>query len=154
MIDFRLPICQEALKTEVVERGEEKRERGGRDPVGMEPLFERFLSESRGEWPDIDLDLPAEDKREQAIYSFFDRIDKAHEDEADALADAVSYRLENPNPSQLTPAQIDKEIDLTKQVLSKHLRHGYLMQNLAEEFGQFRPGPSREELNHMLNLPR
>ena len=30
----------------------------------------------------------------------------------------------------------------------------YLMQNLAEEFGQFRPGPSREELNHMLNLPQ
>jgi hypothetical protein len=27
-------------------------------------------------------------------------------------------------------------------------------QNLAEEFGQFRPGPSREELNHMLNLPQ
>ncbi len=26
------------------------------------------------------------------------------------------------------------------------------MQNLAEEFGQFRPGPSREELNHILNL--
>ena len=62
--------------------------------------------------------------------------------------------LENPNPSQLTPAQIDKEIDLSKQVLSKHLRHGYLMQNLAEEFGQFRPGPSREEPNHMLNLPQ
>ena len=31
------------------------------DPVGMELLFERFLSESRGEWPDIDLDLPSED---------------------------------------------------------------------------------------------
>ncbi|MGO9340348.1 MAG: hypothetical protein ACLPY1_22860 [Terracidiphilus sp.] len=62
--------------------------------------------------------------------------------------------FENPNPSQLTPAQIDKEIDFTKQVLSKHLRHGYLMQNLAEEFGQFRPRPSREELNHMLNLPQ
>ena len=30
----------------------------------------------------------------------------------------------------------------------------YLMQNLAEEFGQFRPGPSREELNRMLNLPQ
>ncbi|MEO6911145.1 MAG: PHP domain-containing protein, partial [Edaphobacter sp.] len=37
------------------------------DPVGMELLFERFLSESRGEWPDIDLDLPSEEKREQAI---------------------------------------------------------------------------------------
>jgi hypothetical protein len=39
------------------------------------------------------------------------------------------------------------EIDHTKQILSKHHRHGYLMQNLGEEFGQFRPGPSREELN-------
>ncbi len=29
------------------------------DPVGMDLLFERFLSEERGEWPDIDLDLPA-----------------------------------------------------------------------------------------------
>ncbi|MEI9967855.1 MAG: hypothetical protein WDM87_04210 [Terracidiphilus sp.] len=29
------------------------------DPVGMELLFERFLSESHGEWPDIDLDLPS-----------------------------------------------------------------------------------------------
>jgi hypothetical protein len=28
------------------------------------------------------------------------------------------------------------------------------MQNLAEEFEQFRSGPSREELNHMLNLPQ
>ena len=27
------------------------------DPIGMELLFERFLSEERGEWPDIDLDL-------------------------------------------------------------------------------------------------
>jgi hypothetical protein len=30
----------------------------------------------------------------------------------------------------------------------------YLMQNLGEEFEQFRPGPSREELKPMLNLPK
>jgi error-prone DNA polymerase len=36
------------------------------DPVGMELLFERFLNESRGEWPDVDLDLPSEDNREGA----------------------------------------------------------------------------------------
>jgi hypothetical protein len=92
--------------------------------------------------------------RKDEFYSFFDRIDKAHEDEVDAIASAVSDMFENPNPSQLTLAQIDKEIDLTKQVLSEHLRHGYLMQNLAEEFGQFRAGPTREELNHMLNVPQ
>ena len=38
--------------------------------------------------------------------------------------------------------------------IHRQIRAGYLMQNLAEEFGQFRPGPSREELNHMLNLPQ
>ena len=35
------------------------------DPVGMELLFERFLSAERGEWPDIDLDLPSGDHRER-----------------------------------------------------------------------------------------
>ena len=37
------------------------------DPVGMELLFERFLSEERGEWPDIDLDLPSGDRRERVV---------------------------------------------------------------------------------------
>ena len=37
------------------------------DPVGMELLFERFLSEERGELPDIDLDLPSGDQRERVI---------------------------------------------------------------------------------------
>jgi error-prone DNA polymerase len=37
------------------------------DPVGMELLFERFLSEERGEWPDIDLDLPSGERREEVI---------------------------------------------------------------------------------------
>ena len=37
------------------------------DPVGMDLLFERFLSEERGEWPDIDLDLPSGDRRERVL---------------------------------------------------------------------------------------
>ncbi len=43
------------------------------DPVGMELLFERFLSEERGEWPDIDLDLPSGDRREQVIQHLYAR---------------------------------------------------------------------------------
>ncbi len=43
------------------------------DPVGMELLFERFLSESRGEWPDIDLDLPSGDHREQVIQYIYEQ---------------------------------------------------------------------------------
>jgi error-prone DNA polymerase len=43
------------------------------DPVGMDLLFERFLSEERGEWPDIDLDLPSGDDREKAIQYVYRR---------------------------------------------------------------------------------
>jgi error-prone DNA polymerase len=43
------------------------------DPVRMELLFERFLSEERGEWPDIDLDLPSGDQREKVIQYVFRR---------------------------------------------------------------------------------
>ena len=43
------------------------------DPVGMDLLFERFLSEERGEWPDIDLDLASGDQREKAIQYVYQR---------------------------------------------------------------------------------
>jgi error-prone DNA polymerase len=43
------------------------------DPVRMELLFERFLSEERGEWPDIDLDLPSGEQREKVIQYVFRR---------------------------------------------------------------------------------
>ena len=58
------------------------------DPVGMELLFERFLSESRGEWPDIDLDLPSEDKREQAIQYIYQRYGELG---AAMTANVISY---------------------------------------------------------------
>jgi error-prone DNA polymerase len=47
------------------------------DPVGMDLLFERFLSEERGEWPDIDLDLPSGDRREQVIQHVYEKYNAA-----------------------------------------------------------------------------
>ena len=46
------------------------------DPIKMELLFERFLSEERGEWPDIDLDLPSGDQRERVIQYVYERYGK------------------------------------------------------------------------------
>ena len=43
------------------------------DPVGMELLFERFLSAERGEWPDIDIDLPSGDQRERVLQHVYER---------------------------------------------------------------------------------
>src|SRR6202008_3330355 len=59
------------------------------DPVGMELLFERFLSEERGEWPDIDLDLPSGDQRERAIQYVYERYGKLG---AAMTANVITYR--------------------------------------------------------------
>jgi error-prone DNA polymerase len=59
------------------------------DPVGMDLLFERFLSEERGEWPDIDLDLPSGDQRESAIQYVYERYGKLG---AAMTANVITYR--------------------------------------------------------------
>src|SRR5580658_6198350 len=59
------------------------------DPVGMELLFERFLSEERGEWPDIDIDLPSGDQRERAIQYVYQRFGKLG---AAMTANVITYR--------------------------------------------------------------
>ena len=59
------------------------------DPVGMNLLFERFLSEQRGEWPDIDLDLPSGDQRERVIQYVYERYGKLG---AAMTANVITYR--------------------------------------------------------------
>src|SRR6266581_2594573 len=59
------------------------------DPVGMDLLFERFLSEERGEWPDIDLDLPSGDEREKVIQYLYRRYGERG---AAMTANVITYR--------------------------------------------------------------
>ncbi len=59
------------------------------DPVGMDLLFERFLSEERGEWPDIDIDLPSGDQRERAIQYVYQRYGQLG---AAMTANVITYR--------------------------------------------------------------
>jgi error-prone DNA polymerase len=59
------------------------------DPIGMDLLFERFLSEERGEWPDIDLDLPSGDEREKVIQYVYERYGKRG---AAMTANVCTYR--------------------------------------------------------------
>ena len=59
------------------------------DPVKMDLLFERFLSEERGEWPDIDLDLPSGDQRERAIQYVYQRYGALG---AAMTANVITYR--------------------------------------------------------------
>jgi error-prone DNA polymerase len=59
------------------------------DPVKMDLLFERFLSDKRDDWPDIDLDLPSGDQRERAIQYVYQRYGKFG---AAMTANVITYR--------------------------------------------------------------
>ena len=58
------------------------------DPVGLDLLFERFLSEERDEAPDIDLDIAHNDREEvlQYVYRKYGR------DHAAMVCEAITYR--------------------------------------------------------------
>jgi error-prone DNA polymerase len=80
------------------------------DPVGMDLLFERFLSEERGEWPDIDLDLPSGDRRERVIQHVYERYGRHG---AGMTANVITYRgrsaaREVGKVLSLDPALIDR----------------------------------------------
>jgi error-prone DNA polymerase len=59
------------------------------DPIAFDLLFERFLSENRGEWPDIDLDLPSGEQRERVIQYVYQRYGERG---AAMTANYITYR--------------------------------------------------------------
>src|SRR5205085_3100254 len=80
------------------------------DPVGMELLFERFLSEERGEWPDIDLDLPSGDDREKVIQYLYRRYGERG---AAMTANVITYR------SRMASREIGKVLGFDPETLDK-----------------------------------
>jgi error-prone DNA polymerase len=58
------------------------------DPIGMDLLFERFLSEGRNEPPDIDLDI-AHLERERVLQYVYDKYGRDH---AAMVCEAITYR--------------------------------------------------------------
>ena len=80
------------------------------DPVGMELLFERFLSEERGEWPDIDLDLPSGDRREQVIQYVYERYGRLG---AAMTANVITYR------GRSAAREVGKVLDLPADVIER-----------------------------------
>jgi error-prone DNA polymerase len=80
------------------------------DPVGMDLLFERFLSEERGEWPDIDLDLPSGDQREKAIQYVYERYGKLG---AAMTANVITYR------GRSAAREVGKVLDFDEETLAR-----------------------------------
>jgi len=80
------------------------------DPVGMELLFERFLSEERGEWPDIDIDLPSGDQRERVIQHVYQRYGERG---AAMTANVITYR------SKMASREMGKALGFDPETLDK-----------------------------------
>jgi error-prone DNA polymerase len=119
------------------------------DPVGMELLFERFLSEERGEWPDIDIDLPSGDQRESAIQYVFERYG---EYSAAMTATVITYRTrlavrEMGKVLGMEPGTIDR---LAKVLAS--LEHREDLDELHETLRQANVDPEAPRIRTWLRL--
>jgi error-prone DNA polymerase len=80
------------------------------DAVSMELLFERFLSEERGEWPDIDLDLPSGDQRERVIQYLYKRYGERG---AAMTANVITYR------NRMASREMGKALGFDPETLDK-----------------------------------
>ncbi|HUS36794.1 MAG TPA: error-prone DNA polymerase [Verrucomicrobiae bacterium] len=80
------------------------------DPVGCKLLFERFLSESRKSWPDIDIDLPSGDRRERVIQEVYQRYGQHG---AAMTANVITFR------GRSAAREIGKALNIAPDVLDR-----------------------------------
>ena len=80
------------------------------DPVSNNLVFERFLSEGRKGWPDIDLDLPSGDRRESVIQEIYRRYGKHG---AAMTANVITYR------GRSAAREIGKALNFSPSILDR-----------------------------------
>jgi error-prone DNA polymerase len=80
------------------------------DPVSHHLVFERFLSEGRKGWPDIDLDLPSGDRRESVIQEVYRRYGKHG---AAMTANVITYR------GRSAAREIGKALNFSPNILER-----------------------------------
>ena len=80
------------------------------DAIGQKLLFERFLSEGRKTWPDIDLDLPSGNRREAVIQSVFQKYAPRG---AAMTANVITYR------GRSAMREMGKVLDIPEEILGR-----------------------------------
>jgi error-prone DNA polymerase len=99
------------------------------DPVQMDLLFERFLSDQRGEWPDIDIDFPSGDQRERVIQYVYERYGQHG---AAMTANVITYR------GRLAAREAGKVLEFDVSTLDK-------VSSLAPMWGWKDPAHTKEK---------
>ena len=96
------------------------------DPVGMDLLFERFMSEERQEIPDIDIDFAHQD-REKVIQYVYDRYGRNN---AAMAAEVITYRTRS------AIRDVGKALGLTLAQVNTVVREFDARESLAGATGQ------------------
>jgi error-prone DNA polymerase len=112
------------------------------DPIAMDLLFERFLSEERGEWPDIDLDLPSGDRRERVIQHVYEKYGRLG---AAMTANVITYR------SRSAAREVGKALSLREDDVDRLAK---VMNNFEFTDPNDTLGRHVEEAGLSLSLPR
>jgi error-prone DNA polymerase len=80
------------------------------DPIASKLLFERFLTESRKSWPDIDIDLPSGARRESVIQEVYQRYGKHG---AAMTANVITFR------GRSAAREIGKALNFDESILTR-----------------------------------
>jgi hypothetical protein len=84
--------------------------------------------------------------KNDALYSDLEQLESTQLDLFRAVTRAQKYSFVDPDITHLTPAQLDNEIEFTKDVLEANYRRGVWLQALNKDFPDFMPAPSMQEI--------
>jgi len=90
-------------------------------------------------------------EQDEVMYNQLTKIDDARLLAWDALNDASRYEFTDSRLSHLSPAQIGEITTLTQIALNKHWLEGVALQNAAQEFKDFPPSITTDELSRVHN---
>jgi hypothetical protein len=98
--------------------------------------------------------LPREEiEGNSSLYSILKRVNDIQFEAARAIEEAERYDLSDADPSHLSPAQIETEIQLTQAALTMVYLRGALLRNLQAAFPDFPATLTAKELKQMRHAP-
>jgi hypothetical protein len=98
--------------------------------------------------------MPRDETADDAsVYRRLKGVDDLQDEIWPAVNDAARYRFSDRNPSHLSPAQVDEEIDRTQIALAKCIMIGVALENISVLSPDFPPSATNDELNRLINSP-
>jgi hypothetical protein len=85
------------------------------------------------------------------LYIRLDGLNRGQQDRREAIFQAMGFALRHPDPAQLSPSDLDREIELTTQVVLREGINVARQRNLNSAFPEFNPAPTAEQFSSLLH---